>query len=427
MPDRLRIAVTGLAATYPFGGVFWDYLQYPLGLHRLGHDVLYVEDTGKWMYDPIAQTFVPDGQNNARLLAERIAQLDPALSERWFFRDAHGRTFGKPAAQAAEFCRSADLFIHISASCWMRDEYFAARRTVFIDSDPMYTQAAVPPYLDGTVSETSRAQLEMIRRHDVHFTFAENIGSPDCRVPTELFHWIPTRQPIVLDCFDGHQVPVEQRRPILTTVASWEPTEKGPTVRGVRYEGKSVEFNRFIDLPARSKLPLEIAISGQVPRAALAAAGWRIREGVEVSADPWAYRRYLAESLAEWSVAKNAYVASRSGWFSCRTACYLALGVPAIVQDTGFTPSIPAGQGVLAFTTIDQAAAAIDELARHPARHAAAAHAIAREYFDARSVLGRLVDQATATATAIASSPATRAAVVGDGDGDIGAAGGRAP
>src|SRR5438445_9991880 len=104
MPTRLRIAVTGLAATYPFGGVFWDYIQYPLGLHRLGHDVLYLEDTGKWVYDPAAQTFLEDGSANARLLGNWIAQVEPELSNRWFFRDGAGRTFGRTQAQLKEFC-----------------------------------------------------------------------------------------------------------------------------------------------------------------------------------------------------------------------------------------------------------------------------------------------------------------------------------
>ena len=99
----------------------------------------------------------------------------PALSDRWYFRDCLGQTFGRSPQAVAEFCRSADLFIHVSASCWMRDEYYAARRVVFIDSDPMYTQSAVPGYLDGTVNQTSRHQLEMIRRHHAHFTFAENL------------------------------------------------------------------------------------------------------------------------------------------------------------------------------------------------------------------------------------------------------------
>jgi hypothetical protein len=393
MPERLRIAVTGLAATYPFGGSFWDYLQYPLGLHRMGHDVLYIEDTGRWVYDPVLQTFTESGRTNAELLAKLIGTLEPQLSDRWYVRDAAGTTFGKSTEQVAEFCKSADLFIHVSASCWMRDEYFAAKRVVFIDSDPIYTQSAVPYYLDGTATDLSRSQIDMLRQHHAHFTFAENIGQPDCKVPVELFNWIPTRQPIVLDCF-SQQVPVASRRRMLTTVASWEPTEKGPVVNGVTYCGKSVEFRKFMAMPARSALPLEIAISGAVPQAELGAAGWNLREGLEVSSDPWTYRNYLAESTGEWSIAKNAYVASRSGWFSCRTACYLALGVPAIVQDTGFTPYVPAGEGVFAFNNLDDSAAAIEALATNPARHAKAAMEIAREYFDSAKVLGQLIERA---------------------------------
>ena len=393
MPERLRIAVTGLAATYPFGGVFWDYLQYPLGLHRLGHDVLYLEDTGRWVYDPNVHTFTEDGRSNAELLSKVITRLEPELADRWFVRDAAGHTYGQSPERVEAFCRSADLFIHVSASCWMRDEYFAARRVAFIDSDPIYTQSAVPYYLDGTASDLARSQVDMLRRHDVHFTFAENIGAADCKVPTELFNWVPTRQPIVLDCF-ADRVPMESRRRMLTTVASWEPNEKGPTVNGVAYCGKSAEFRKFMDLPGRSKLPLEVALSGTAPRAELTAAGWNLRQGAEVSGDPWAYRQYLADSMGEWSVAKNAYVASRSGWFSCRTACYLALGVPAVVQDTGFTPYIPAGEGVMAFNTMDEAAAGIDRLASDPARHAKAALEIAREYFDSAKVLGQLIERA---------------------------------
>ena len=395
MPDRLRIVVTGLAATYPFGGVFWDYLQYPLGFHRLGHDVLYLEDTGRWVYDPVLQTFTESGRTNAELLAKLIVKLEPDLKDRWYVRDAAGNTFGKSPEQVAEFCRSADLFIHVSASCWMREEYFAARRVVFIDSDPIYTQSAVPYYVDGTVNDLARSQVDMLRRHHVHFTFAENIGAADCRVPTELFNWIPTRQPIVLDQFAKH-IPVESRRQMLTTVASWEPSEKGPTVNGVTYCGKSVEFKKFMGLAQRSPVPLEIAISGAVPRDELRAAGWNLREGFEVSGDPWTYRDYLANSLGEWSVAKNAYVASRSGWFSCRSACYLALGVPVIVQDTGFTKYIPAGDGVIAFRTMDEAMAGIDRLLSDPAGQANAALEIAQEYFDSDRVLNRLIEQSLA-------------------------------
>jgi hypothetical protein len=375
--ERLRIAVTGLAATYPFGGVFWDYAQYLLGFLRLGHDVLYIEDTGKWCYDPAAATFVEKGAGNAALLARSLEALDPDLRDRWFFRDATGDTFGRPWAEVSEFCRSADLFLHVSLSCWMRDEYFAAGTVAFVDSDPMYSQTIDPHYL---------------AEHDLFFTFAENIQGPDCLVPRDAFHWIPTRQPVVLDCFEPYRVPLSERRRVLTTVASWEPAEGGPTVEGRTYGGKSREFEKFMKLPSLSPLPLELAMSGPAPRGRLAEEGWSVLEARTVSGDPWIYRDYLANSFAEWSVAKNAYVESRSGWFSCRTACYLALGVPGIVQDTGFQCAIPAGEGVLAFRTPEEAAAAIEQVAEEPARHSAAAVEIAREYFDSARVLTHLLE-----------------------------------
>lgn len=390
----LRVAVTGLAATYPLGGVFWDYMQYVLGLHRLGCDVLYVEDTGRWCYDPAARTFVEDATAHAAYLAREIAALEPGLADKWFFRDTAGRTFGRPWADVVRFVRSADLFLHVSASCWMRDEYFGAKRLAFVDSDPVYTQASIPAYLAGTADGAERERVEMLRRHHVHFTFAENVGAAECRVPTGLFDWVPTRQPVVLDCFDRAALPVAVRRRVLTTVASWEPSEKGPVVGGVAYGGKSVEFRRFIDLPARLGVPVEVALSGPAPYDLLRERGWHLTDPYAVSSDPWVYRNYLANSLAEWSVAKHAYAASRSGWFSCRSACYLALGVPVVVQDTGFGRAIPTGEGVLAFSTPEEAADAVRTVAAEPERHARAARDIAQEYLDSRKVLSRLLETA---------------------------------
>jgi hypothetical protein len=390
----LRIVVTGLAATYPLGGVFWDYLQYPIGLRRLGHEVLYLEDTGKWCYDPERSTFVESGRRNAEYLSSALASLSVEQSRCWFFRDGLGETYGLDWADVVGFCRSADLFLHVSASCWMREEYFAAARVAFIDSDPMYTQASVPDYLAGTIEADARARVEMLRRHDVFFTFGERVGAPDCRIPTGLFDWIPTRQPILLDCFADAAVPVSARRRALTTVASWEPTERGPVVQGVRYTGKSVEFERVIGLPARSTIPLELALSGPAPVERLRAHGWHVIDAHRVSSNPWQYRDYLASSLGEFSVAKHAYVAGRSGWFSCRTACYLALGVPAVVQATGFEEVIPTGEGVFGFETADEASANIERLLSDPDRHAKAARALADEYFDSSKVLSRLLEAA---------------------------------
>ncbi|MFN7952409.1 MAG: glycosyltransferase family 1 protein [bacterium] len=394
MARPLRIVTTGLAATYPLGGVFWDYLQYPLGFQRLGHEVLYLEDTGRWCYDAAAQTFVEAGAANARHLACEIARLEPALADRWFFRDATGATFGRDWNDVTRFVREADLFLHISASCWMRDEYWASAVVAFVDSDPMYTQASVPAYVAGTADQGERQRVDMLKRHHVHFTFGENVGRPGSTVPTALFDWIPTRQPMVLDCFTPASRPLAARRRVLTTVASWEPHAKPLVVDGVRYFGKSSEFERFLALPSRSAVPIEVALSGPAPRERLREAGFVLIDPASVSGDGWRYRDYLADSLGEWSVAKHAYAASRSGWFSCRSSCYLALGVPVIVQDTGFGHAIPTGEGVLPFSTLDEAADAIARVAREPERHSAAALAIARSHFDSNLVLGQLLAHA---------------------------------
>jgi hypothetical protein len=354
---------------------------------------LYIEDTGKWCYEPTAGTFIEDGSRNAAFFAREIKALEPDLADRWFYRDAAGETYGRSWESVARFCADADLFIHISASCWMREEYFAAGKVAFIDSDPMYTQASVPAYLNGTIDDQARSRVDMLKQHDVFFSFGENIGAANCKVPTGLFNWLPTRQPIVLECFDKARVPVSSRRKRMTTVASWEPKEQGPVVNGVSYGGKSIEFERFIDLPARTVLPLELAMSGRAPTDRLRRSGWKMRDGLAVSKDPWVYRDYLAHSTGEWSVAKNAYVASRSGWFSCRTACYLALGVPAVVQDTGFEKSIPSGEGIFAFNNAEQAAEAIAKVAADPSTHSAAARDIAFQYFDSRQVLNDMLDR----------------------------------
>lgn len=389
MSASLRIAVSGLAATYPFGGVFWDYLQYPMGFQRLGHDVLYVEDTGKWCYDPAGETFVESGERNVEKLAVHLRRLVPGMAGRWFYRDATGRDFGRPWPDVVEFCRTADLFLHVSASCLMRDEYCAARTVAFLDSDPLYTQV-------GLLRDEGEERLAWWKdRHQVFFTFGENVGRADCHVPTATIEWIPTRQPVVIDQFPS--VAPAERRNVLTTVASWEPTEKGPVWDGATYSGKGTEFLRFLDLPGRSPLPIEVAMSGPAPREKLEAAGWKVVDARTVSGDPVAYRDYLGRSRAELGIAKNAYIASRSGWFSGRSACYLALGVPVLAQDTGFGRVLPTGEGLLSFSTPDEAAAALEALEAEYERHVRAARSIARQYFDAERVLKQLLEDAAAS------------------------------
>jgi hypothetical protein len=401
--SRLRIAVTGLAVTYPFGGVFWDYVQYVLGCFHLGHDILYIEDTGQWVYDPDAGTFVENGSRNAASFASHLSLLEPGLANCWFYRDGSGACYGRSWADVVEYCRHADLFIHLSASCWMRDEYMRAARVAFVDSDPMYTQKPLAA-TESELDQRDREYLTLLGRHARHFTFGENVGKSDCLIPQGPFQWMPTRQPVVLDAFLGHEVPVQSRRRTLTTVASWEPSQDGPVVAGRKYYGKSAEFERFITLPQGLALPIEVAMSGRAPAGRLAESGWGLRDPLPVSRDPWVYREYLANSAGELSVAKHAYVASGSGWFSCRTACYLALGVPAIVQETGFSQNIPCGEGLFSFSTIEDAQEAVEAVASRPEIHASAAREIAREYFDSGRVITRLIHEVYSASAAPISS-----------------------
>ena len=393
MPEKLRIIVSGMAATYPFGGVFWDYMNYVEGFHQLGHEVLYIEDNGSWCYNPETQTFQENGSQNALRLSKGIQKLNPELSDKWFYRDSLGKTYGKPWEEVKDFCKSSDLFINISAASMFREEYFSARVKMFIDTDPLYTQGEIAEDQSESSDKKHLRRYDRLLQHDGHFTFGENIGQPDCTIPTGLFNWKTTRQPIAMQHFRDHMVQPDKRRPVLTTIASWEPQEDLPVVNGKKLYGKSMEFLRFIDLPKKCSYPIEVAISGPIPYDKFISKKWDLIDGYSVSKDPWIYRDYLAHSMAEWSVAKNAYVHSNSGWFSCRSACYLALGVPVIVQDTGFDRIIPTGEGVFSFNTIEQALDAIDQVFRDPVRHSKAAQEIAFEYFDSDKVLTDLIDK----------------------------------
>jgi len=256
----------------------------------------------------------------------------------------------------------------------------------------MYTQASIPDYLAGTASEKDVKNIEHMKMHNRFFSFAENFGKPGCLIPTGIFDWRPTRQPMVLESWETARKPASEA---FTTVLSWQPKESGPVIDGVRYGGKNMEFLRFIDLPQKTSATLELALGqGRPPREELSAKGWKLEDGFAKSTTPWLYRDYIWDSAAEFSMAKNAYVASKSGWFSCRSSCYLASGRPCVVQDTGFSDFMPTGEGVLAFSTEDEALAGIEAVRADWDRHSKAAKAFAKEWFDSDTVLAKLLAQA---------------------------------
>jgi hypothetical protein len=386
----MRVIVTGLVATYPVGGVAWDYLQYAEGFRRLGCDVFYVEDTGQWFYDPAAATFVRDGTAGARFLADAIATLAPSLRDAWSVRDAGDVVHGRDAAAVARACDGADLFLNLSGTSRLRDAYRRARVLAFVDTDPCYSQARVAAVDAGTVDPETREAVATLRSHDVFFTLGEHVGAPDCAIPTVGIRWRPTRQPVLLDRWDAPPAPDGA----FTTVMSWRTAPSPPIVDGRVYGGKDVEFERFLGLPSRTTERLEVAIAGPAPRDRIRAAGWRLVDAQDVSRTVDSYRGYIAASRGEVSIAKNAYVQTRSGWFSTRSAAYLAAGRPVVLQDTGFSAHLPLGPGLHAFTTTDDVVVALDTIRRDYAAACRHARQVAHDCFAAEQVCERLLADA---------------------------------
>ena len=382
----MRIVVTGLLGQYAFGGVTWDYLQYLLGFRSLGHDVWYLEDSGAWPYDPVRQTYGEDSTYNTSYLHGIMSEF--GLGDRWIFRNgADGKFHGAGEAAARDLIKHGDLLVNVSSAGWLKDYDFGVKHQMFIDGDPMFCQV-------GLVDPNNAAYAARVRSHDSHFTFGLNVGGPGCLAPDNGIRWKKTVQPIALD-----QWPLQTDEGLdrFTTVMNWSsylPIE----FEGRHYGQKDLEFEKFKLLPQKTPQHLEMAmgqgIGAKRPTEELRALGWTILEAGEVLPDHHSYRDFLRTSKAEWSVAKHGYVAGRTGWFSCRTACYLALGRPAVVQETGWSDYIPAGEGLLAFSTLDEAVAAIADINDHYAEHQAAARALAVQYFDAKKVCADLLVQA---------------------------------
>ena len=386
---RLRILVSGFLGLLPAGGVAWDYVQYPVGLAELGHDVYYIEDTGLW---PIYQSAVGDAAETTRYLESITREF--GLAGRWAYRDEPtGLWSGLNGPTVMELCRTADVFLNVSCASPLRDEYRAIPARVLIDSDPMFTQIQHASQESFTPGASS--MRELIAGHSHHFTFGENVGAADCRMPDCGVNWKPTRQPICLTRWRKCP-PVTDTNAAYTTVMNWS---AGPPLNydNDTWGQKDIEFQRMIDLPsAVPDIPLALAVGGlrgrKFPAEEVVNAGWRLIDPASTCGDWRSYRSFIEQSRGEFSVAKETYVKGRTGWFSCRSACYLASGRPVVAQETGWSRQIPTGEGLFAFEDQHEAVGALRRVAAEPARHSRAARLIAEDFFDSRRVLTKLLD-----------------------------------
>jgi hypothetical protein len=380
-----KIVVFGILFWYPLAGVTYQFLHYLLALRRLGYDPYYVEDSGRYVYDPARNDLSDDP--SANLLSVVPVLEAHGFSRRWAFRGAYpgGGCYGLTESELLQLYRDADAMLNVTGAQEIRPEHLTFKRRIYVETDPVASQIRVANGDEETISA--------LRAHDTHFTFGENLGAPDCGVPPGGFHWLPTRQPVALDLWPPAPAAPESA---YTTIATWQNTGKDVTYEGETYSwSKHHEFLKVIDLPGRSAAAFELA--ARVPdsvRQLLVGNGWRHRDSLALSRDIESYRSYIQASRGEFTVAKDQNVRLRSGWFSDRSACYLAAGRPVITQDTGFSHVLPTGRGLFAFRDTADILAAVDAIESDYELHCRAAREIAAEYFEAEKVVGSLMSRA---------------------------------
>ena len=380
----MKAIVTGMIASYPVGGVVWDYAQYALGLERMGFEIFYLEDTGWQTYDPRKGEYGEDCSYAVEFLKTSLAKLSPTLATRWRFRNLDGKTYGLDDETFSDVLRDADLFLNVSGGTLLRDEYMPCRRKVLIDSDPGWNHFRNFPKWDANPNWQGSHGY---RAHDFFFTYAERIGKPDCVLPDFGLPWQPTRPLVVMECWKT-EPPGEK----WTTVMTWKNFKETIQHNGVTYGTKEMEFGKVEQLPARTKAKLELAVGGDsAPRDRWRSLGWNVVESQNISRTADDYRRYVQSSRGEFSVAKNVYAATCCGWFSCRSVCYLAAGLPVVVQDTGFSEFIPTGEGLFAFSNLDEAVRGVQAVENDYAHHQREARELARTQFASDVVLGDLL------------------------------------
>jgi hypothetical protein len=378
--DRLKVVVSGMIAAVPRqGGAAWAVLQYLLGLRRLGHDVLFVEQCEAESLQPKGAPLA--GSENASYFADTMKafglEQDSAL-----VLAGTKETCGASFPRLREVAREADILLNISGT--LTDEELIGNIPVraYIDLDPAFNQLWHAQGIDvGFGGHT-------------HFvTVGQAIGKPDCPVPTCGLDWIPTLPPVVLEEWPRAETIVHDA---FTTVGNWR--GYGSVEHdGVQYGQRAHSLREFFALPRLTDATFQPALAihpDEKPDvAALAENGWEVLDPSRVADTPARYREFIQGSRAELGVAKSGYVLSRCGWFSDRSACYLASGRPVIAQETGFSRFVPTGEGLFAFSSSDEVLAGIEELQSGYGRHAEAARFLAERHLDSDRVLGTLLER----------------------------------
>jgi hypothetical protein len=390
---KKKIIVLGFMGGMPIAGVIWQHIHYIVGLQRLGHEVTYVEDTLNYPYDPVAFNVSDDYFYAAQTLG-RLAE-EHGFEGRWAYCARYKdpvEVAGMSLEELKSLYREADCALNICGSHDMNDDLRTIRNLIYVESDPGVEQIKI----DKGESET----IGYLKEHHHLFTFGENIGQSAFAVPTHGFDWLPTRQPVVTDLWCPSPVaPSPGNGALFTTICNWSTSgKKDIEWRGSNYLwSKSLEFLKFIEAPKRSGEMFEMAtdIKKEEERELFEKNGWRLVLPHDLSVDWNGYRDYIRHSKGEFTCAKDQYVRLDTGWFSDRTACYLAAGRPVITQETGFTAHYGGKEGLFAFSSMAEIVEAAAAIRDDYARHSNAALEIAREVFEAEKVLASLLERAS--------------------------------
>lgn len=384
LTKKKKIVILGMLSRNPVAGIAWLTMQYLVGFKRLGYDVYYVEahaGTPKMFI-----TKEDDGSTKAAsYIADAMQFFD--LGDKWAYHALHsnGWCYGMSINELHELYKSAHILFNLHGGTTPLDEHVETGRLVYLGTDPVEREI--------DLYHNDPETIELMEAHCAHFTWGENYGNPDCQVPvSDRFQFHPTRQPIIMDLWNSGP---SEAGDAFTSIGSWRQLWREVKFKGEVYHwSKHVEFRKFIDLPKKVDQDFELALAGlnDQGREHLKNNGWRLLDGLDVSSDIAGYCTYIQKSKGEFTVAKDQNVRLRSGWFSDRSACYLAAGRPVITQDTAFGNVLPTGNGLFPFSTMEDIISAIDTINSNYSHHARAALDIANEYFSYDIVLPRLLN-----------------------------------
>lgn len=374
------IIVGSYMVRFPMGGMISWVLQYLVGFKRLGHEVYFVEKSGypNACFVPIRHVMTDDCSYGATTVNKLLSRF--SMESRWCYVDASEKYHGMTKNQIEEVFRSADLFVDMGThGAWMREARHCGLR-VLLDGEPGFNQMKM---------EHAQAAGQTLPEYDFYFTNGRNVGTSASTAPTAGRTWRHVYHPVVTELF-----PFAMADPAapFTTVMNWQ-THEHIHFAGKTYGQKSMEFEKFLDLPRRVTRPMEIAVGGKAPKKRLENAGWHVRDAHSVTMSFDSFQDYIASSAAEFTVCKNVFVETNSGWFSDRSAAYLAAGRPVVIEETGFSASLPCGEGLFAVSSVEEAVDAIRRIDADYPRHSRKARELAREHLDATKVMGRFLEE----------------------------------